>query len=169
MLSLTHCVTVSGTIAEGEFFRTFTKDLCDAVRACPIGASVTLFINSSGGDMATAMGMHDLMATSGRDFTGVVSGVAKGPALMLLQGCKRRIMSKNSMLIYEPMPVVIASGIGEASQTIAFLEDQNGRMLKILLDRLRLEATKAICGAKEPLRFTTVSAVAAGLIDEILE
>jgi ATP-dependent Clp protease protease subunit len=61
--------------------------------------TITIFINSEGGDLDQCKAIYDLIKASGNHIVGTVYGEASSSASLILQACDTRTMSKSSYLM----------------------------------------------------------------------
>jgi ATP-dependent Clp protease protease subunit len=68
--------------------------------------SVNLIINSGGGNLDDGVGIYDCLKSMPYHINGIVLGQASSAAVLLLQGCDRRFIGANSIIM------VHAGGVG---------------------------------------------------------
>jgi ATP-dependent Clp protease protease subunit len=72
---------------------------------------ITLLINSPGGDIYAGNAIYDAVKASKAKVTGVVIGHAMSAAATIFQACSRRIMTKNSRLLFHHGTWTVNDGV----------------------------------------------------------
>jgi len=132
------------------------------------GEEITVFINSPGGDTHTALGIYDLLNKSDRIIIGVVSGIAHSGASLILQGCKKRIMTTNSRLMLHKSTVQVAGSVENTQAALDTFRALDEKYYEIYAARAGDKADHIAEMANKDKYFDTSAALAAKLIDEIL-
>ena len=113
-------------------------DLCDKLLGVEPGGECVLYFDSLGGSPYTAMALTSLIALRGLNATGIVAGECSSGALWPLAACRRRIVTRYSVLLFHPMKWQSEEnvGLGEAAEWarhFAQLEaDMDDLLIKLL-------------------------------------
>ena len=60
---------------------------------------ITLLLNSSGGELESALHLHDFIGVMRSEITAIVVGQCSSSAVAVLQACKYRLMTRNAYLV----------------------------------------------------------------------
>jgi ATP-dependent protease ClpP protease subunit len=78
-------------------------DLCDKLLSVPPGGECVLYFDSLGGSSYTATALTSLILLRGLRATGVVAGECSSAALWPFAACRRRLVTRYSVLLFHPM------------------------------------------------------------------
>jgi len=158
-------IWVTGEIETGGFFVDFTRRLSVIMSETKRGDDVTLFINSAGGDMHTSLGIYDLIRGCMRSVIGIVSGRAESGASLVLQACRRRIMTSNSMLMLHKSKITLTRiSVSDGQKALDVFRNLDQRFYEIYNER----SGKKFDAGSGDFHFTAEEALNYGLIDGIL-
>jgi ATP-dependent Clp protease protease subunit len=141
---------------------------------------IILFINSNGGDVDAGLEMYDFMTTLLKaPVIGVVGAKCNSMALIVLQGCAKRVATPHSTFLIHPIQIYnVSIKYGDAMDeqwnfNKKTLEEHFKKYNKILEkhSKMSIQEIKRLSFANQK-RGTTLSAKEAfkkGLIDEIVE
>lgn len=128
---------------------------------------VELLIDSPGGDTTTALGVYDLL--KGRNVTTTIAGQCWSAAVIIMAASKRvRMQREASIMIHAPSDAVFGDAAFLA-QRARGLEKLTGKIADIICKRTGQPAEIVACWLGKDTWFTPEQALAAGLVDEIIE
>jgi ATP-dependent protease ClpP protease subunit len=78
-------------------------ELADKLLDVPPGGECVIYFDSPGGSPYAAMSLVNLIVLRGLNATGVVAGECSSAALWPFAACRRRIVTKYSVLLFHPM------------------------------------------------------------------
>lgn len=78
-------------------------DICEKLLEVPAGGECRLYFNSPGGGSYSAIAMLALIVLRDLRATGIVLGECSSAAIWPLAGCRRRIVTPYSVLLFHPM------------------------------------------------------------------
>jgi ATP-dependent protease ClpP protease subunit len=78
-------------------------ELTDKLLSLPPGSSCTLYIDSPGGSPYCALSLTTLIKLRNINATGIVTGECSSAALWPFAACKRRLVTRFSVLLFHPM------------------------------------------------------------------
>lgn len=138
---------------------------------------IKLIINSGGGDVDPGLWIYDAMKLIAAPVTGIVVGRCASTALMVLQGCQKRVATKHSKLlchfvrysatfpIYNGFEKKLKARVEKAKEGQGYFEE-------ILAERAKATREAIVKLMKEGERDGEISAKRAkelGFIDEVIE
>lgn len=162
-------IWVASKIEAGEFFKSFTQRLSQLVNKTKEGDKITVFINSSGGDTYTSLGIYDLILNSKRYTTGIVAGIAHSAASIILQACSWRIMMPHSSLMLHRSHVNVSGSVPNAQKALGTLRGLDEEAFKIYAERSKMGLEEISNIAHLDRYFSAEEALEVGLIDTILK
>lgn len=161
-------IWVAGQIDNKEFYTNFTKRFSELMTQTKEGEDITILINSPGGESYTALGIYDLISACNRNVIGVVTGIAHSGASLILQACKKRIMTKNSNLMLHKSSIQIAGYVDNAQEALNTFKKVDERYYEIYSEKSGEKKEKIEDMAHKDKYFHAQEALEAGLVDEIL-
>jgi len=90
-------ISVVGDLSEHE------SELCEKLLSVEPGGRCVLFFDSPGGSPYCAMALTSLLVLRDIQATGVVVGECSSAALLPFAACRRRLVSRYSVLLFHPM------------------------------------------------------------------
>src|SRR5688572_8049244 len=78
-------------------------DIHEKLLGVPPGGECLIYFNSPGGGAYTAISLLSLIAMRGLNATGVVTGECSSAALWPFAGCRRRLVTPYSVLLFHPL------------------------------------------------------------------
>lgn len=105
-------IAVVGDLTENQ------ASLCEKLLEVEPGGECVLYFDSLGGSPYTAMAMVSLIALRSLRATGVVAGECSSAALWPFAACRRRLVTRYSVLLFHPMKWQSEENVGllEASE-----------------------------------------------------
>ena len=125
-------VPLIGDLTENE------TDLCDKLLSVEPGGECILYIDSLGGSPYTAMALTSLILLRGLRATGIVAGECSSAALWPFAACRRRLVTRFSVLLFHPMKWQSEEhvGLGEAAEWARHFGQLEGDMDRLLAELL---------------------------------
>jgi len=102
-------VLIYGAIADEKWYDTDVtpKDFKDEMDKLKGKKTINVFINSGGGGVFPGLAIHNILKRSQATVVGFVDGIAASIASVILQGCKKRVVTKDSLvMIHNPAAAV---------------------------------------------------------------
>lgn len=161
-------IWVAGIIDNKDFFVTFTKRYSELMSKTKPEEVITVFINSPGGETNTALGIYDLLEKCNRNTVGIVSGIAHSGASLILQACRKRLMTPNSHLMLHKSTVQVKNSVENAQSALDTFRKLDERFYSIYASRAGRQVSKIAEMAHKDKYFDAQAALEANLIDEIL-
>ena len=161
-------IWVNGLIDNKDFFATFTKRFSELISQTKSGEDITVFINSPGGDTHTSLGLYDLLKKSDRNIIGIVSGIAYSGASLILQGCKKRLMTTNSRIMLHKSTVQVSGSVINAQAALDTFKALDDKYYEIYAERAGDKIEHIADMANKDKYFDASGALTAKLIDEII-
>ena len=90
-------IAVVGDLTDNE------PDICEKLIDIPPGGECILYFDSVGGSAYAAMALTSLITLRGLKATGVVAGECTSAALWPFAACRRRLVTRMSVLLFHPM------------------------------------------------------------------
>lgn len=90
-------ITLVGDLTEKQ------SDLYDKLLDVEPGAKCILYFDSAGGSAYSAIALMSLIQLRGLDATGIVVGECSSGALWPFAACRRRLVTRYSVLLFHPM------------------------------------------------------------------
>jgi ATP-dependent protease ClpP protease subunit len=143
------------------------RSLLFILHTLPDKSTYFLHLCSSGGNVAYALGMHDIIKN--KNITGIVEGSCQSSGTLLLMACKCRKMTRNSFLMLHEL----RSAMDELSVTRMGRVYENcqlalERMKLIYLERSNLTLKELKCLMENETEIYADDCLQYGLIDEII-
>ena len=161
-------IWVTGKIGAGDWYIQFTGHYAELMAGTRKREQITLFINSRGGDIETALGVYDLLRCCGRRVVGIVAGTAQSGASLILQAAQERVMTLNSTLMLHKTHVQTEGTIENAQEGLNSFRRSEEKFYEIYAERSGLDIHKIAAMAEKAKHFTAEEALKAGLIDTLL-
>lgn len=116
--------TIVGDLSENE------SELCEKLLSVPFGGECTLFFNSPGGSVYSALSLMTLIATRNIRATGIVTGECSSAALWPFAACCFRQVTSFSVMLFHRMKWQSEEqvGLGEASEWARHFAQLEGEM-----------------------------------------
>lgn len=120
------------------------NELTDRLLGVPPGGNCTLFIDSPGGSPYCAVSLTTLITIRGLNATGIVCGECSSAALWPFAACRRRVVTKYSVLLFHPMKWQSEEhvGLAEASEWARHFGDLEREMDELLSSLLGIPSSK---------------------------
>lgn len=111
-------------------------DLCDKLLGVPAGGECMLYFDSLGGSPYTAVALTSLILLRDLRATGIVAGECSSAALWPFAACRRRLVTRYSVLLFHRMKWQSEEnvGLGEAAEWARHFGDLEGDMDRWLVD-----------------------------------
>lgn len=107
------------------------------------GRTVTIILNSPGGDIFAGMGIVDAMKAHDAPVNIHVNGTAASMACIILQAANYRTASPNSVIMHHVGSMGITSDhFTNVKKLVSFTDKYNERMNKMMLDRINEKRAK---------------------------
>ncbi len=161
-------IWVNGGIDNKEFFLSFTKRFSELMSQTKAGDEITVFINSPGGDTHTSLGIYDLLNKSDRNIIGVVAGIAYSGASLILQGCRKRLITTNSRLMLHKSMVQAGGSVENAQAALDTFKALDQKYYEIYAARAGEKVSDIAEMAHRDKYFNASEALAAKLVDEVI-
>lgn len=150
-----------------EFFKNF--HVLDAT-----DGSITIYINSEGGDLDQGKAIYDIIKNSKRYVRGVVYGEASSAASLILQACDERTMSENSYIMVHLGEEATGGHPSNKKRWDKKYEKDTDWMMKVYLEKIKEKKPRFTKNKlTEMLRFDTIlsakEAIDLGLLDRVEE
>ncbi len=101
-------IAVVGDLTENE------ADICEKLLDIPPGGECVLYFDSLGGSAYAAMALSSLIKLRGLNATGIVAGECTSAALWPFAACRRRLVTRMSVLLFHPMKWQSEESVGLA-------------------------------------------------------
>ncbi len=165
---------ISGPIGEWGFSKSYVKNFLSAAGKGP----VTVCVNSRGGDVNQALGIHSLFAEHG-EVTAHLQGFNASAATLITLGAKTVKMDSNGFyLIHKALawvnewgnmnPDDIDSAISELEKQKLFLEKVTLELAKMYAHKTGKTTTEILGLMKEEAWLNATEAKAWGFVDEVV-
>ena len=135
--------------------------------------SIKVLITSNGGSVRYGLDIHDGLKYYAGEKTGVVQGIAKSMAAVVLQACQKRHSLRHSWLLIHHVSTTEVSldSLRDPAKMAKIKEDaetDQARIYKILSDRTghNVDEISAECAKNQQMN--AEEALSFGLIDEII-
>ncbi|TWT30598.1 ATP-dependent Clp protease proteolytic subunit [Blastopirellula retiformator] len=160
----TYEIAISGELGED------IGDLYEKLLAVPEGDECTLYFDSPGGSSYAAAALVSLIKLRRLDATGIVIGECSSAAIWPFAACRRRYVTKWSVLLFHPMKWQSEENIQlvEASEWVRhykFLHEEMDALLARLFDA----DEKMISNWTHPGRFVTGPEMVEAGLAELIE
>lgn len=106
-------IVIYGAIADEKWFNSDVtpKEFKAEMDKLKDKKAINVYINSTGGGVWAGLAIHNILKRSTADTTAYVDGIAASIASVIMQGCKTRVVTKDSLvMIHKP-----AAGVGYAN------------------------------------------------------
>ena len=84
----------------GEIFDENEKDIVNSLLEAPMGSSVTIYIDSSGGNVYAALAIANIMVHRKLKTTGIVVGECSSSAILVFAACRKRQVGPHSVFLF---------------------------------------------------------------------
>jgi ATP-dependent protease ClpP protease subunit len=113
-------------------------DLCEKLLEVEPGGECTLYIDSLGGSPYSALALTSLIVLRGLRATAVVTGECSSAALWPFAACRRRLVTRFSVLLFHPMKWQSEENValGEAAEWARHFGQLEGDMDQLLAELL---------------------------------
>ena len=117
-------------------------ELADKLLGVPLGGECILYFDSPGGSPYAAMSLVNLIVLRGLQATGIVTGECSSAALWPFAACRRRIVTRYSVLLFHPMRWQSEEhvGLNEAAEWARHFGILEGEMDTLLAELLGADA-----------------------------
>lgn len=164
---------ISGHIEPDSFYEAVTGRFADLMMKTKSGEPLTVFVNSGGGETHTALGLYDLIHECDRETIGVVSGTAQSGGSIILQACRRRIVTRHSTLMLHRSKVGIGrnggASIEDAQSAVDTFRRMDERFYAIYAERTGKSVDTIRQMARQDTYFDAEESVSFGLADDVLD
>ena len=157
-------IALVGDLTENE------SDLCDKLLDVEPGGECLIYIDSLGGSPYTAMALTSLILLRNLRATGIVAGECSSAALWPLAACRKRLVTRYSVLLFHPMKWQSEENVGlaEASEWARHFGHLENDMDRLLADLLGATA-KQIEEWSSPGRYVSGPELAKAGLAELIE
>jgi len=136
--------------------------------------TITIYINSEGGDLDQGKAIYDIIKSSKSYVRGVVYGEASSAASLILQACDERAMSKNSYIMIHIGQEGNSGHPDNRARWEAKYKLDSEWMMKVYLEKIKEKKPRFTKNKlTEMLRFDTIlsakEAIDLGLLDRVEE
>ena len=101
-------IAVVGDLTENE------PDICEKLLDVPPGGRCIIYFDSVGGSAYAALALTSLITLRGLDAIGIVAGECTSAALWPFAACRRRLVTRMSVLLFHPMKWQSEENVGLA-------------------------------------------------------
>ena len=101
-------IAIVGDLTDNE------PDICEKLLDIPPGGECVLYFDSLGGSAYAAMALSSLITLRGLNATGIVAGECTSAALWPFAACRRRLVTRMSVLLFHPMKWQSEESVGLA-------------------------------------------------------
>jgi len=133
------------------------------------GEDIKLDISTLGGDLATAITIHDLIGSYPGKVTGEVTGLLASAGTVILQACDERIMDSNKLFLVHNGWKSVTGNIYDFQKAVQDMSKTDAIMVNIYKKRTGLDNEKIIDLMKTSEWLTAGEALEYGFIDKITE
>ena len=84
----------------GEIFDENEKDIINCLLDAPTGSSITIYIDSSGGNVYAAMAIANILVHRKLKATGIVVGECSSSAILVFAACRKRQVGPHSVFLF---------------------------------------------------------------------
>jgi ATP-dependent Clp protease protease subunit len=162
-------VSLFGEI-NGEMFATLANQLMELVDVS--SRPITLLINSDGGDVDAAIAIFDFIKGLDVQVDGCVVGLCHSSALIVLQACRRRFVSKNSSFMLHEGSIGAGDDDVNPRESAANAEWNLRRMALstgLLASKTHLAVTEVTEMEKKVSYLTPEEAIVYGFADSVVD
>lgn len=167
--SFANPIWINAKMDPGEFFMTFTRRFSELMSSTKARETITVYINSQGGDTHTSLAVYDLLKSCNRTTVGIVSGTAQSAASVVLQACKTRLMTPNSSMMLHKTRVRLDDSIENCQSALRMFKQMEETFFHIYAERSGQEESDIAKMAHIDKFFDAQEALQYGLIDAVLE
>ena len=138
--------------------------------------SITIYINSPGGDILAGFSLIDFLTDlrrQGHDITTVALGWAASMAAVILQAGTTRVMGKNSFLLLHEGSLGVVGSFGEVEDRVKLVEKMHDNIWELFSERaVPINPKTTVAYLRKLAKRTDVSlssseALQLGLVDEV--
>ncbi|GMU74264.1 MAG: hypothetical protein AMXMBFR44_4610 [Candidatus Campbellbacteria bacterium] len=162
-------IFVAGPIDRENFYKQFMARFSELMQKTKSGDTITVLINSGGGETHTALAIYDLLKSTDRTCVGVVAGVAQSGASLILQACDKRLITENSHMMLHRSNVQVSGKIVDAQSNLNTFKSLDDKFYEIYAQKAGERVEKISEMASQDKHFNAVEALGAGLVDEIIK
>ena len=157
-------ICLAGDLSENE------ADLSEKLLGVEPGGECVLYFDSLGGSPYSAIALASLIVLRGIRATGIVTGECSSAALWPLAACRRRLVTRFSVLLFHPMRWQSEEnvGLGEAAEWARHFGQLERDMDKLLAGMFGIEDEKIQEWVKAG-RYVTGSELAEAGLAELIE
>jgi len=157
-------ICLTGDLSENE------ADVSEKLLGVEPGGECVLYFDSLGGSPYTAIALASLIVLRGIRSTGIVTGECSSAALWPLAACRRRLVTRFSVLLFHPMKWQSEEnvGLGEAAEWARHFGQLEGDMDKLLAGMFGIEDKKIQQWVKTG-RYVTGSELAEAGLAELID
>jgi ATP-dependent protease ClpP protease subunit len=111
-------------------------ELCERLLEVPPGGECVLYFDSLGGSPYSALSLASLIRLRGLRATGIVAGECSSAALWPFAACRRRLVTRLSVLLFHPMKWQSEENValGEAAEWARHFGQLEGEMDRLLVE-----------------------------------
>jgi ATP-dependent protease ClpP protease subunit len=133
-------IAIVGDLSENE------PGLCEKLLDIEPGGSCFLYFDSLGGSPYCALALTSILLLRGLRATGIVAGECSSAALWPLAACKRRLVTRLSVLLFHPMKWQSEENVGlaEAAEWARHFARLETDMDKLLADLFGVPLEKIV-------------------------
>lgn len=84
----------------GEIFDENEKDIINSLLDTPVGSSITIYIDSSGGNVYAALAIANILVHRKLKATAIVVGECSSSAILVFAACKKRQVGPHSVFLF---------------------------------------------------------------------
>lgn len=159
-----------GVIGEDGYWGEVTaKDFASELKEAEDAKTIYVRVNSPGGDVFAGQAIYSMLKRCKTETIGIVDGLAASIASLIITGCDKVIMPKNSMFMVHKPWTATAGNANDMEKTIDTLNKVEEAMVAAYVDKTGLseKEIKDLLAAETWL--TATEAVNKGFVDEIEE
>jgi len=156
-----------GDIGDGWFYDNSSKDFANALQGLRTARSITVRVNSPGGEVTAAQAIYNLIKSHPAHVTMIIDGIAASAATLILMAGNRIIMPSNAlMMIHNPMIVAVGDH-NDMLHAAEILEKAKETMLNVYSERTGKDRTDLSKLLDDETWMTAAEALQEGFIDEV--
>jgi ATP-dependent Clp protease protease subunit len=130
---------------------------------------INVFINSGGGGVWAGMAIHNMLKRSTAETYAYVDGIAASIASVILQGCKNRVVAKNSIVMIHNPSGMAWGDAEEMRKTADMLDTIKQSIIATYTDRTKTSSEEIAQMMNDETWMTGEEAVAFGFADTVDE
>lgn len=131
------------------------------------GEELQFDISTLGGDLATAIEIHDLISSYPKKTIGNVTGLLASAGTVIIEACNERVMDGNKLFLVHNGWKEVTGNIYDFQQAVKDMAKTDAIMVKIYKERTGLDENKIIDLMKASDWLTAGEALEYGFIDRI--